>query len=131
MDLKILDPSLLTFFFFLWATPVACRSFWARSQKFSCQPTPQPRQHQIRAASATYVAACGSVGSLTHWARPRIEHASSQTPCQVLNASSQNGNSHWHFWNGSGWLDWDREEDYKPRNKGSVAEGGGVTLEAN
>ena len=34
------------------------------------------------------------VGSLTHWMRPRIEHASSWTLCQVLNPLSHNGKFH-------------------------------------
>ena len=33
---------------------------------YSCQPTPQPKQHQIRAASANYITAHGNAGSLTH-----------------------------------------------------------------
>ena len=39
----------------------------------------QPTPHQIWAASVTYAAACSNAGSLTHWARPRIEPASSRT----------------------------------------------------
>ena len=38
---------------------------------------PQPQQHQIWAASATYTTAHGKARSLTHWARPGIEPASS------------------------------------------------------
>ena len=36
---------------------------------------------------------CGHTGSLTHWARPGIEPASSRTLCWVLNPLSQKGNS--------------------------------------
>ena len=42
------------------------------------RPMPQPRQRQIQATSAIYTAACGNAGSLTHWARPGIEPASSR-----------------------------------------------------
>ena len=35
----------------------------------------------------------GNVGSLTHWTRPEIEHASSRTVCHVLNLVSHNRNS--------------------------------------
>ena len=38
---------------------------------------PQPQQHQIRAVSATYITAHSNTGSLTHWARPGIELATS------------------------------------------------------
>ena len=41
------------------------------------QPTPQPQQRQTQAASATYTTAHGNTKSLTHWARPGIEPASS------------------------------------------------------
>ena len=33
---------------------------------YSCWPTPQPQQHEIRATSATYTTAHGNAGSLTH-----------------------------------------------------------------
>ena len=39
----------------------------------------------------------GNTGSLTHWARPGIEPASSLTLCQVRNSPSHNGNSCFHF----------------------------------
>ena len=42
---------------------------------------PQPPQQQIWAASVIYAAACGNARSLTHWARPRIEPASSKRQC--------------------------------------------------
>ena len=44
---------------------------------YSCQPTPWPWQHQIRAASATYTTAHGIARSSTHWARLRAEPISS------------------------------------------------------
>ena len=52
--------------------------------------------HQIQAASATYAAACGNSGSLTHWARPGIDPASSWTLCQIPNLLSHNGN-YWRY----------------------------------
>ena len=57
------------------------------------QPTPQPQQQQIQATCVTYRAGCTNARSLTHWVRPGIGPASSQTPCQVLNLLSHNGNS--------------------------------------
>ena len=34
------------------------------------RPIPQPEQHHIPDASATYTAVCGNTRSLTHWVRP-------------------------------------------------------------
>ena len=65
---------------------------WESNRSCSCRPTPQPRQHQIWAASVTYTSACSNARSLTHWGRPGFEPASSQTLCQVLNPLSHNGN---------------------------------------
>ena len=53
---------------------------------------PQPQQHQIQAASSTYIGAHGNTKSLTHCVRPGIEPASSWTVCQVLNLLSYNRN---------------------------------------
>ena len=39
------------------------------------RPKPPPWQHQIWAASVTYVAAWGNAGSLTHWARPGLNQS--------------------------------------------------------
>ena len=36
------------------------------NESYSCQPTPQPSQHQIRAVSVTHTTAHGNAGSLTH-----------------------------------------------------------------
>ena len=49
---------------------------------------PQTQQCQIWAPSVTYIR------SLTHWAKPGIEPASSWTLCWVLNPLSHNRNSH-------------------------------------
>jgi len=57
--------------------------------------TSQPQQCWIWATSVTYsiCGSCSNTGSLTHWARPGIELASSQILCQVLNPLSHNRNS--------------------------------------
>ena len=47
------------------------------NQSCSRQPTPEPQQHGIRAESAIYTTAHSNARSLTHWARPEIEPASS------------------------------------------------------
>ena len=44
-------------------------------------------------AAATQDLSLWHSGSLTHWARPGIEPASSQTLCQVLNPLSHHRNS--------------------------------------
>ena len=44
---------------------------------WSCQPTPQPQQCRIWAASETYTTAHSNTRSLTHWARPGIKPVSS------------------------------------------------------
>ena len=38
----------------------------ALAQWLGIRPTPEPQQRGIRATSATYVAACGNTGFLTH-----------------------------------------------------------------
>ena len=64
----------LSFLFFLgpfpWHIEVPSRSC-------SCLPTPGPQQHGIWAMSATYTTDHGNAGSLTHWAGPGIESATS------------------------------------------------------
>ena len=70
------------FVFFLFrAIPIAYGSSQARGQ---IGATLQPQQHGIQAMSVTYAAACGNVGSLTHWARPRIKPASSRILVRFL-----------------------------------------------
>ena len=56
------------FFFFLLLGPN--HSIWrfpgyGSNWSYSCQPTPQPRQHRIRAAPENYITAHSNVGSLT------------------------------------------------------------------
>ena len=77
------------------AAPAAYRNFLARGRITAAAAGlgHNHSQHQIRAALATDAAACGNIGSLTHWARPETEHASSQRQCWVLNPLSHNGNS--------------------------------------
>ena len=60
-----------------------------------CQPTPQSQQCWMRAASATYITAHGNANnrSLTHWARPGINPASSWMQVRFLNHRATSGNS--------------------------------------
>ena len=70
----------LPFFFGCFRAALAAYgSSQARGQNWSCshQPRPQPQQLQIRAESATYTRTHGNAGSLTCWARPGMEPASS------------------------------------------------------
>ena len=62
------------------------------TQNYSCRPTPQPWQDQIRATSATYISACGNARSVIPPATG-TEHASSQRQRQVLNLLSHSMNS--------------------------------------
>ena len=54
-----------------------------------------PARGRIRAAAAglRHSHNNSNTGSLTHWARPRIEPTSSQRQCRVLNQWSHSGNS--------------------------------------
>ena len=63
------------------------------NQSCSCQPTPQPRQHQIQAPSETYAVAYGNTRSSTHPARPEIQSTFSQRP-QDLNVLNHNKNTY-------------------------------------
>ena len=56
-------------------------SNWSRSH----QPTPEPQQRGIRAASASHTTAHGNAGSLTHWARPGIKPATSWCLIRFVN----------------------------------------------
>ena len=58
-----------------------------------CQPTPQPQQCHI---FDLHCSLCNT-RSLTHWARPGMEAASSEKQLQVLNPQSHNGNSFFLF----------------------------------
>ena len=61
-------------FFLFRATPAAYGSSWARGQiRTAAASLPQPQQHWIQAASATYAAVCSNARSLTHWVRSGIK----------------------------------------------------------
>ena len=60
----------------------------------SCRPSPQPQQHWIWTTFVTCAIACSNPGSVTQWARPGIEPASSGTLCRVLHLLSHNRSSH-------------------------------------
>ena len=81
------------FFFLFTAVPSAYRSSLARGQTWAAW------QLWIPAASVTYGAACSNTRSLTHWARPGIEPASSWRQHGVLNLLSHNGNSTLEYFN--------------------------------
>ena len=57
----------------------------------TCQPTSQPGQHQIRAASATSAAACSNTKSLTHRERPGNKPTSSWTLVGFLTCGATTG----------------------------------------
>ena len=85
---------LFSSFFLLLAAPVAygCSGLGVKLELL-LGPTPQPRQRWIWAAPVTYTTVCSNTGSLTHWARPRIELTSSQRLGWVPNSLSHNRNS--------------------------------------
>ena len=66
---------------------------WERKQESISMYTPEPQQCRILVASAIDAIACGNAGSLTHWARPGTEPASSCRQHWVLNPLSHNRNS--------------------------------------
>ena len=76
------------FFFFLLAMHLWLMEVPGLGVELELQlrPSPQPRQHQSWATSA----ACGHARSLTHWASPGIECASSRILCQVPKLMSHN-----------------------------------------
>ena len=67
------------------------RSSQARESNQSCSfwPIPQPQQRRIRATSVTYTIAHSKARSLTHWARPGIEPASSWLLVGFITAEPQ------------------------------------------
>ena len=50
---------------------------------------PHPQQLRVWATPATYITALGNTGSLTHWARPGIEPASSWMPVRFISTSTE------------------------------------------
>ena len=80
--IKMYSPIYVLFFFLLFmAVPTVYGSSHAGGQgsnrSYSCWPMPQPQQWRIQAVSVTYTPAHSNARSLTHWARPGIEPASS------------------------------------------------------
>jgi len=62
-----------------------------QNRSCSCWPAPQPQQCGIQAASATYTTAHSNTGSLTHWARPGIEPATSWFLVRFVNHCATKG----------------------------------------
>ena len=67
------------FLFFLGQHPR-----YMEGPRLSCQPPPQSQQHWIQASSVTYTTADGHTRSLTHWARPGVEHATPWFPVAFI-----------------------------------------------
>ena len=65
---------------------MAYGNFQARGSNQSCSCQPQPQQRQIWASSATYTAAHGNAGCLTHWMRPGIKPTSSWILVRLISA---------------------------------------------
>ena len=62
---------------------------------------PELQQHGIRAMSVTHTTAHGNTRSLTHWARPGIEPATSWFLVRFVNPLCHDRNStHGNFWKG-------------------------------
>ena len=88
------DGCLVFFVFFVLfllfrTTPAACGSPQARGWSWRCQPTPQPQQCGIRAASATYTRAHSNSGSSNPQARPGIKPASSSILVGLVTTAPQ------------------------------------------
>ena len=87
----------ILFYYFIFlvfrTAPVAYGSSQARgsNQSHSCQPTPQPQQRRIRAASVTYTIAHGNTRSLIHWARSGIKPTSSWILVRSINFWARRG----------------------------------------
>ena len=81
---------LLLFFFFYYLG-----AHMEVNQSCSCQPQPQPQpqpqQCRIRAVSVTYTTTLSNAGSLTHWARPGIEPATSWLLVRLFNPWATKG----------------------------------------
>ena len=87
----------LSFFFFVFsrAEPRAYGDSQARGwiRAVAHQPTPQPQQLGIRAASVPYTTAHVNARSLTHWAGPGIEPSCSWKLVRIVNHWATTGTS--------------------------------------
>ena len=91
--LRVMNIFILYIFFLFTGPPAAYGSSPVRVKSvMQLQATPQPQQHQIQAASATYITACVNAWSLTHWERPGIEPSSSRRLFWVLYWLNHNRN---------------------------------------
>ena len=92
----------MLFFFWLFrATPSAYGCSQARGSNQSCrhQPTPEPQQPGIQAASVTYTTTHGNARSLTHSLRPGIQPESSWMQVGFVNHWAEMGTPNWWcFW---------------------------------
>ena len=77
------------FFLLFRATPVAYGGSQARGWIRATATRAQPQQLGNQAASATYTTAHSNAGSLTHWARPGIEPASSWILIRLVSTAPQ------------------------------------------
>ena len=79
MTVLLYKINLFFFFVFFRVTPVAYGGSQARGliRAVAAWPKPEPQQHWIRAASATYTTAHGNIKSLTCWARAGIKPTTS------------------------------------------------------
>ena len=92
--LPYLRQPFLIFFFLFTAAPEAYGSSQSGVKlELQLRPMLQPQQHWIPTLSVTYMTACGNTRSLTQWARPGFDPASSRALCQVFNLLSHNVNS--------------------------------------
>ena len=82
------------FFFFFFSFYGRTQGIWKfpgqeSNWSYSCQPTTQPQQRSIRAASVTYTTAHSSARFLTHWLRLSIEPTSSWILVGFITAEPQ------------------------------------------
>ena len=91
---------LFVFLPFSWAAPAAYGGSPARGPigAVAAKPIPQPQERGIRVTSATYATAHGNAGSLTHWARPGTEPATSWFLVTFINHCATMGTPNmWKF----------------------------------
>ena len=80
-------------FLFLWAAPAAYGGSQARDRigAVAAGSTPEPQQRGIQAASATYTAAHGNAGWLTHGARAGTELTTTWFLVRFVNHCARTG----------------------------------------